>query len=136
MLSHDQLFSDIYETITYGVERGLLHLNQNESLTRDNKIQINNKALFNFTSCSYLGLEHDERLKNAAIAAIHQYGVQFSESRAYVSIGLYQELELLMEEIFGSPCIIAPTTTLAHLATIPVVLNNGDAIIVDQQLHN
>src|SRR5206468_2324040 len=37
-------------------------------------------------SCSYLGLELDQRLKNAGKDAIDKYGMQFSSSRAYVSI--------------------------------------------------
>ncbi|MBZ4187642.1 aminotransferase class I/II-fold pyridoxal phosphate-dependent enzyme [Niabella beijingensis] len=135
-MNHQNFMNAVDHTISTGVKKGILHLIQNGNLTTDNKIRINNSELFNFTSCSYLGLEHDNRLKRAAIAAIDQYGAQFSESRAYVSIGLYQELEDLMSEIFDAPTLIAPTTTLGHLAAIPVLLDSGDAVIADQQLHN
>lgn len=128
--------SAIDQSISEGVKRGILHLTQEGDLTTDNLIHINDSALVNFTSCSYLGLEHEERLKRAAIAAVEKYGVQFSESRAYVSIELYRELEELMSEIFEAPTIIAPTTTLAHLSAIPVILDSEDAVIADQQLHN
>lgn len=135
-MNHKQFITDVYETISKGVNRGLLHLTQDGKLTTDNKIGINGSELCNFTSCSYLGLEHDTRLKQAAIDAVKKYGAQFSESRAYVSIKLYEELEELMSEIFDAPAIIAPTTTLAHLSAIPTLLEVGDAVIVDQQLHN
>lgn len=135
-MNHYNFMSAIDESISEGVKRGILHLTQEGDLTTDNLIRINDSALVNFTSCSYLGLEHDERLKRAAIAAVEKYGVQFSESRAYVSIELYRELEELMSEIFEAPTIIAPTTTLAHLSAIPVILDSEDAVIVDQQLHN
>ena len=135
-MNHDHFISAVDETISKGVEKGILHLVQKGKLTTDNTIIINGKEMYNFTSCSYLGLEHDTRLKQAAVAAINDYGSQFSESRAYVSIGLYQELEELMTKIFSSPAIIAPTTTLAHLAAIPVLIDTGDAVITDQQLHN
>lgn len=128
--------SAIDQSISEGIKRGILHLTQEGDLTTDNLIHINDSELVNFTSCSYLGLEHDERLKRAAIAAVEKYGVQFSESRAYVSIELYRELEDLMSEIFEAPTIIAPTTTLAHLSAIPVILDSEDAVIADQQLHN
>jgi len=135
-MNHHNFMSAIDQSISEGVKRGILHLTQEGNLTTDNLIRINDSELVNFTSCSYLGLEHDERLKRAAIAAIEKYGVQFSESRAYVSIDLYRELEDLMSRIFEAPTIVAPTTTLAHLSAIPVILGAGDAIIVDQQLHN
>lgn len=135
-MNHQNLMDAIDLSISEGVKRGILHLNQEGILTTDNQIRINGSNLVNFTSCSYLGLEHDVRLKNAAIAAVEKYGVQFSESRAYVSIGLYSELEELMSKIFGSPTIIAPTTSLAHLSAIPVILDSRDAVIADQQLHN
>ncbi len=135
-MNHDQFITEVESSITTGVDQGLLHLVQDNKLTKDNLISINRQWLCNFTSCSYLGLEHDERLKNAAIEAVKIYGTQFSESRAYVSIELYKELEILISEIFGAPSLVAPTTTLGHLATIPVILNSNDAVIVDQQLHN
>ncbi|WP_286850631.1 MULTISPECIES: aminotransferase class I/II-fold pyridoxal phosphate-dependent enzyme [Sphingobacterium] len=135
-MNHQNFMSAIDQSISEGVKRGILHLTQEGNLTTDNMIQINGLELVNFTSCSYLGLEHDERLKRAAISAVEKYGAQFSESRAYVSIDLYKELEDLMSEIFEAPTIIAPTTTLAHLSAIPVILDSGDAVIADQQLHN
>jgi len=135
-MNHDQFFSAVDLSITNGVKKGILHLVQNGHLTADNEIFIKQQKLFNFTSCSYLGLEHDPRLKESAINAINKFGTQFSESRAYVSIELYQELEELMSKIFKAPAIVAPTTTLAHASAIPVLLNVNDAIITDQQLHN
>ncbi|RKE45364.1 aminotransferase class I/II-fold pyridoxal phosphate-dependent enzyme [Sphingobacterium detergens] len=135
-MNHHNFISAIDQSISEGVKRGILHLTQDGNLTTDNLIRINDSELVNFTSCSYLGLEHDERLKRAAIAAVEKYGVQFSESRAYVSIDLYRELEELMSGIFEAPTIVAPTTTLAHLSAIPVILDPGDAVIADQQLHN
>jgi len=135
-MNHDNFMNAVDQSISEGVKRGILHLIQEGNLTTDNLIRINDSELVNFTSCSYLGLEHDERLKRAAIAAVEKYGVQFSESRAYVSIDLYRELEELMSKIFEAPTIVAPTTTLAHLSAIPVILDSGDAVIADQQLHN
>ena len=99
------------------------------------EIAVEGESLVNFGSCSYLGLEFDQRIKQASIDAILKYGTQFSASRAYVSIHLYEELEKNLEKIFGAPTIVAPTTTLGHSATIPVIIDDNDAIILDHQVH-
>ncbi|MEM6736323.1 MAG: aminotransferase class I/II-fold pyridoxal phosphate-dependent enzyme [Bacteroidota bacterium] len=101
-----------------------------------NRIKVNNKEVINFGSCSYLGLEFDERLKNGAIEAIRKFGTQFSSSRSYVSLGLYHVLEQLFCEIFKANCIVTPTTTLGHIAAIPILVSDQDAVIIDHQAHN
>ena len=89
----DQIISD-------GVRRGILHLYTDDNKLTDNHLTLKGNPVVNFGSCSYLGLEFDERLKEASKAAIDCYGTQFSESRAYVSVKLYQELEELLYKIF------------------------------------
>jgi 7-keto-8-aminopelargonate synthetase-like enzyme len=89
----------------------------------------------NFGSCSYVGLETDERLKEAACDAIQKFGVQFASSRAYVSCTLYQELEDLLRRLFRSPLVIAQTTSLAHFSALPVLIGNKDAVLFDQFVH-
>lgn len=88
-----------------------------------------------FGNCSYLALENDIRLKEAAKDAIDKHGIQFACSRSYASLSIYEEMEYLLSEIFGKPTIVAPTTTLSHLSTIPVLAGPKDAIIFDQQVH-
>ncbi len=99
-------------------------------------VTVDGKKMRNFGSCSYLGLEMDERMKAASIAALMQYGTQFSCSRAYLSIGLYRELEGLLEQMFERPVVVAPTTTLGHLSNIPVLIGANDAVILDHQVHS
>jgi 7-keto-8-aminopelargonate synthetase-like enzyme len=125
----DQIVSD-------GVQRGILHLYTEDSLVNNNIITLKNHKVVNFGSCSYLGLEFDNRLTEGAIQAIRSFGTQFSESRAYVSVGLYRELETLLENIFGLPVVVTATTTLGHISNIPVLVNDSDAIIMDHQVHH
>lgn len=125
----DQIISD-------GVRKGILHLYTDDNKLQGNQIILKGRNVVNFGSCSYLGLEFDPRLKEASKTAIDNYGTQFSESRAYVSINLYKELEELFYRIFGTACVITPTTTLGHVANIPVLMSPDDAIITDQQVHN
>lgn len=122
--------------MSYGVAKGILHLFNEEDTFRHNKIVLKGNEKINFGSCSYLGLEFDPRLKETAKEVIDRYGTQFSESRAYVSLKLYRELESQLSRLFGAPCIVTPTTTLGHIATIPVVVGDRDAVILDHQVHS
>lgn len=125
----DQIISD-------GVRRGILHLYTDDDQLYGNQITLKGRPVVNFGSCSYLGLEFDPRLTEGAKKAIDSYGTQFAESRAYVSVKLYQELEELFYRIFDAHCVITPTTTLGHIANIPVLMSSHDAIITDQLVHN
>lgn len=125
----DQIISD-------GVRRGILHLYTDDSPVDGNTIMLKGKSVINFGSCSYLGLEFDPRLKEGSKTATDKYGTQFSESRAYVSIQPYEELEEMFSKLFDAPCVITPTTTLGHIANIPVLMSPGDALITDQLVHN
>ena len=115
---------------------GVTHLVTEDERFDGSHIHINGNELVNFGSCSYLGLELDQRLKDAGKEAIDKYGMQFSSSRAYVSVGLYNELEILFEKMFGQPTILAPTVTLGHLANIPVLVGDDDAVVMDVQAHS
>lgn len=133
-------FNDFVNTVDGIIENGktcgIVHLFTGRDGITNNRVQLNGKEVVNFGSCSYLGLEFDERLKNAAIEAVTRFGTQFSSSRSYVSLGLYAELEQLFNHIFEAHCIVTPTTTLGHIATIPIVVDNADAVIIDHQVHS
>ena len=108
-----------------------------DSISKDGKtIKKNGNEIKYFTSCSYVGLENDARLKQGAMDALENYGVQFSSSRAFLEIPLYAELESLLSQIFGKPTLLAPTTTLGHMSLIPLFIGSKDAVILDQQVHN
>ncbi len=82
------------------------------------------------------GLEMDPRLKEGVCDAVHRYGTQFSSSRSYVSAPAYGELEERLSELFGGFALVAPSTSLGHLATMPVLIGGTDAVILDQQVHH
>ena len=122
--------------VTGAIERGLLHrVAENDSLD-GRKILLGGQELIHFGSCSYLGLELDPRLKQGAADAAARYGTHFSSSRAYLSARLYTDLEELLEQIFDASVVVTPTTTLAHLAALPILCEEEDALILDHQAHN
>jgi 7-keto-8-aminopelargonate synthetase-like enzyme len=99
-------------------------------------LTIEGKRLLNFGSCAYLGLNLDERLKVAAIEAVQRYGPVFSSSAAYTSVSLYAELEEQLARIFDAVAIVPSTTTLAHQAVLPVLVADGDRVLVDALAHS
>jgi 7-keto-8-aminopelargonate synthetase-like enzyme len=115
---------------------GLAQVNIQKLLDDGKTFIKNGKRTTFFTSCSYVGLENDPRLYAAAKEAIDNFGIQFSSSRAYLEIPLYPEMESLLSEIFGSPTLLAPTTTLGHMSLIPLFVGKNDAVIIDQQAHS
>lgn len=115
----------------------LIHLKtDNVNMPQREMISIGGQSFLNFTSCSYLGLEADYRLRQGAIEKVQQFGVQFDCSRAYVSLYPYEELEFLLSEIFGKPVVVTTSVTSAHLSCLPILVGNKDAIILDQQVHS
>lgn len=128
----------INEIVIRAKRKGIVQLTAEDEFIDDpSKITIKGKSLFNFSSCSYLGLETDPRLKQGAIEAVQNYGTQFSCSRAYVSNKLYGDLELLLERIFdNNPIIVTPSVTLGHQSALPVLISENDLIIRDQAVHN
>jgi len=132
---HEQMLETVNTILNNSRRLGITHLATEDERFDGSHIHINGSELLNFGSCSYLGLELDQRLKDAGKDAIDRYGLQFSSSRAYVSIGLYTELEGLLEQMFEQPVILAPTVTLGHIANIPVLVGDHDAVIMDIQAH-
>ncbi len=132
----NNFLNTVNDVITDGKNSGILHLSVSDQVLHGNMLSINKNDLVNFSSCSYLGLEFDRRLKDGAMQAVENYGTQFSASRAYISSIHYQELESKFNQIFDAHCVVAPTTTLGHIATIPVIVSDNDAVILDHQVHS
>ena len=132
---HEQMLETVNIILNNSRRLGVTHLVTEDDRFDGSHIHVDGKELVNFGSCSYLGLELDQRLKDAGKEAIDRFGMQFSSSRAYVSVGLYRELEALFEEMFRQPVILAPTVTLGHVANIPVIVSDEDAVVMDVQAH-
>src|SRR5436190_17142502 len=90
---HELVMDIVNKLAEISIKLGIVHNNTEDEILDGRHIQIKGEKLLYFGSCGYLGLEHDERLKQGAINAIHKYGTQFSSSRAYVSSKYYQEAE-------------------------------------------
>lgn len=98
-------------------------------------VQVDGRRLLQFCSCSYLGLELDPRLVEGAIDALRRFGTQFSVSRAFLSAPPYAELEARLDALTGGHCLVTPNTTLASAAALPSLVREGDAVLLDHQVH-
>ena len=123
------------QVLTQATLAGALHFYTEDEVLNGRQIQIQGRSVINFGSCSYLGLEKDPRTIQGCIAAAQKHGTQFSSSRAYISDGLYMELESLLVRLFNAHCLVMPTTSLGHISALPALINPGDAIILDHQVH-
>lgn len=126
----------VIENFAKAKNLGILHVSTEEVSPSGRTVKIDGSEKVNFSSCSYLGLETDERLKQGAIEMIERYGVAFSASRAYISIGPFNEFEDLLHGIFGYPALAMPSTTMSHLSLLPLLVGKNDAVILDHQVHS
>ena len=135
-IKHNNILNTIISVMTSAKESGALHLYADGNYSNGRKLQIGGKELFNFGTTGYLGLEQDTRLKQGAIKAIQAYGTEFPMSKSYVSHPLYRELESLMSKIYNNHfVVITKNSTLGHLGVIPSVVDDGDGVILDHQVH-
>ena len=132
---HNRLLDTINNLILNAQEKGLVHLYTEGEHSNGRYLTINGQKLHHFGTTSYLALEQDQRLKDAAIAAIQQYGTQFPMSKTYVSFGMCKELEACLRNMFNRPVATAKNSTLAHSGLLPCLLRDEDALILDQQVH-
>jgi 7-keto-8-aminopelargonate synthetase-like enzyme len=125
----------IESTMTTGVDAGVIRVHATDEMLEGEAITVDGRRLLNFGSCSYLGLNTDQRLKQGAIEAVERFGPLFSSSTAYASVSLYADLKERFEQIFDAHIVLPPTTTLGHLAALPVLINADDPVFVDVNAH-
>ena len=134
-IKHNNFLDTVVEVMSNAKEEGALHLYAEGEYFNGRHIQVKGKKLFHFGTTGYLGLEQDSRLKDSAIDAIRRYGTQFPLSKSYISHPLYHELEEKIQAIYQDHIIITKNSTLGHMAVIPSIVGDGDAVVLDHQVH-
>ncbi|OBK17924.1 bifunctional aminotransferase class I/II-fold pyridoxal phosphate-dependent enzyme/GNAT family N-acetyltransferase [Mycobacterium asiaticum] len=131
-----KLIGMIKDVIDDARQRGLIFLNSEDKQLNGRSLTLDGRAVTSFSSCSYLGLEFHQALIDAVVDAAGRYGTQFSSSRSYISNPLYEEAESLLSDLFGGHALLTPTTTLGHIAALPILADERDAIVLDHQAHH
>ncbi len=104
---------------------------------QDPYIQINGKSYLSFCSNNYLGLANHLKIKQAAIAAIHQYGWGTGASRLVSgNMTPHQELEKKIAEFKGTrDALLFPTGYMANLGALCALVSKGDIVVGDKLNH-
>jgi 7-keto-8-aminopelargonate synthetase-like enzyme len=134
-IKHNNFIDTVDTVFSSAKDQGILHLYAEGEYLDGRSIKINGSGMLHFGTTGYLGLEQDKRLKEAAIKAINNFGTQFPLSKTYLSHPLYSELESKIEQMYGVPPIITKNSTLGHMAIIPTLIRDEDAVITDHQAH-
>lgn len=133
---HEQVLSLLDEVSISGKKLGIILQTIEDQQLDGRHVTVAGRRLKNFGSCSYLGLDLDQRLMAGAIDAVTRYGVQFSSSRSYLSSPLYGRLEEKLHEVFNQPAAVFNTTTLGHLSNLPIIVGDEDVVVMDVNVHS
>lgn len=133
---HDRILDLAERQISVGVDLGIIQRRIDDESLDDATITIGGRSMVNFSTCAYLGLNRDPRLRNAAIGAVTRYGANYSSAPIYTSLPMYDELARQLSEMTGASAAVVQTTTLAHLSALPVLIGPGDIALVDAQSHD
>jgi 8-amino-7-oxononanoate synthase len=101
------------------------------------EIEISGRRLINFSSNDYLGLANDPRLRQAAIAAIGEFGVGAGASRL---ISGTQSPHLCLERALAKwkrteAALCFNSGYAAALGTMPALVSKGDVVLLDKLCH-
>jgi 8-amino-7-oxononanoate synthase len=101
------------------------------------QIQVDGRAVLNFSSNDYLGLANHPALKAAAIQAIERYGAGAGASRLICgSLGPHHELEEALAEFKGTEAALTfATGYAAAMGAICSLVGKDDIIIIDKLVH-
>lgn len=135
-IKHNNIIDTATEIFALARDKQVLHLYAEDEEMTGKHLTINGYKALNFGTCGYLRLEHHPLLIEGSIDAIRRYGTQFPMSKSYISNPLYKQLETHIEEMYGAPVVISKNCTIAHLATIPTLIRENDAVILDHLVHS
>jgi 8-amino-7-oxononanoate synthase len=104
---------------------------------QDPEIEIAGRRLLNFSSNDYLGLANDPRLRQAAIAAINEFGVGAGASCLISGTQPpHVRLERALAEWKGTEAALCFSSGYAAaLGTIPALVTKNDVVVLDKLCH-
>ena len=133
---HEQVIEAVTKVASVTTKLGIVHCNSQDTEFDGRHVTVDGEKLLFFGSCGYLGLEKHPALVKAGIEALQTHGVQFASSRAYISSVFYQEAESLFAKMFDRPSLLFQSLTLGHITNLPLLVGDGDAVIIDIRAHD
>ncbi|HLK58329.1 MAG TPA: aminotransferase class I/II-fold pyridoxal phosphate-dependent enzyme [Chthonomonadaceae bacterium] len=101
------------------------------------QILVERKWYLDFASCNYLGLDFHPEVMQAIPAALAEWGVHPSWTRAVASPAIYEELEQELAVLVGAKTtLVFPSISLLHLGVIPLLAGYNGVILKDIASHH
>ncbi len=130
--------SDLFDEQLQALSARSLHRKLREiGSAQGPEIHLTGRRLINFSSNDYLGLAADSRLREAAIAAIKEYGVGAGASRL---ISGTQSPHVRLEEALArwkgtEAALCFSSGYAAAIGTLPALVSKHDVVILDKLCH-
>ncbi len=119
------------------MERGVYPYFREIDSAQDTEVMMDGKKVLMFGSNSYMGLTHDQRIIEAAIAATRKYGTGCAGSRFLNgTLDLHIQLEHELADFVGKDeALVFPTGFTVNEGVIPCLVDRNDYIICDDRDH-
>ncbi len=100
-------------------------------------VSVDEKRLISLSSNDYLGLTHHPRLRNAALAAVRDFGVGSGAVRTIAgTMSMHEALEAELAEFKGTPAVLTfQSGFTANTGVIPTITGETDLIVSDSLNH-
>jgi 8-amino-7-oxononanoate synthase len=130
--------SDLFAEQLQALRARSLHRKLREIGTAQGSIvDLVGKRLINFSSNDYLGLANDQRLRDAAVAAINEFGVGAGASRLISGTqSPHLELESTLAKWKGTQAALSFSSGYAAaVGTLPALVSKSDVVLLDKLSH-
>src|ERR671911_2844241 len=100
-------------------------------------VSIDDRRLISLSSNDYLGLTHHPRLRDAALAAVREFGVGSGAVRTIAgTMSMHEALEAELAEFKGTPAVLTFQSGFsANTGVIPTITGETDLIVSDSLNH-
>src|SRR5215216_2959426 len=100
-------------------------------------VSVDDRRLISLSSNDYLGLTHHPRLREAALAAVRDFGVGSGAVRTIAgTMSLHEELERELAAFKGTPAVLTLQSGFsANTGVIPTITGEQDLIVSDALNH-
>ena len=100
-------------------------------------VSVDDRRLISLSSNDYLGLTHHPRLREAALAAVREFGVGSGAVRTIAgTMSMHEALEAELAEFKGTPAVLTfQSGFTANTGVIPTITGETDLIVSDSLNH-
>ena len=100
-------------------------------------VSVDRKRVISLSSNDYLGLTHHPRLRDAALAAVRDFGVGSGAVRTIAgTMSMHEALEVELAEFKGTPAVLTfQSGFTANTGVIPTITGETDLIVSDSLNH-